>query len=388
MAVHKLNTLDDICALIGGVDGVLKFSPLNKRLISRFVEFKSYCYAQEKFVIPIAYAINREHIPNLQISTFYSHMRDVCDISILFLVNEELSNSINKCNYPALINEIFAEYPFLIKNLNNDNSQISIKDQLFNSSKDLSHLLTDGFNPIIGSQILDAEVSLFSAFEFWVSKIFDSLRPESYNFILQSKSKKIEKELAKYFSGVEVGKISRAAQALAEPQCKNPPFFEIFNFILNKIGKEKYKRDQKLDRKVIDFLRAKRNTVHNGGLYMGREEMRLELGAFKQDLFPGQPIGIEDFAEFLTPYKFVVDIYSNICGYVKSEMQEDFLCMFNVEADLNWMMFPSFILECVKNNDKTYLEEYKERFGISKEQFDRIISNVQSYRNLLDSRQA
>ncbi|WP_241570004.1 hypothetical protein, partial [Rosenbergiella collisarenosi] len=96
---------------------------------------------------------------------------DICDQSISFLMNEEISVGTQRNNFGILLKEI----------LDNEDSPTSI---LFNSKEinidvellayslsDIQDLMVNRINGIIGSQMLDFKISSSSAFEQWINKI-------------------------------------------------------------------------------------------------------------------------------------------------------------------------------------------------------------------------
>ncbi|TNZ83367.1 hypothetical protein, partial [Vibrio parahaemolyticus] len=85
------------------------FDSNNKSRIGAFLSLKDKCFYHESERLGIRFHVNNNNLPFIYFSSFFSHMRDVCDLSILFLINEEVSNSIGRKPYPKLIEEVVSE---------------------------------------------------------------------------------------------------------------------------------------------------------------------------------------------------------------------------------------------------------------------------------------
>ncbi|HHH54384.1 MAG TPA: hypothetical protein ENK91_12055 [Bacteroidetes bacterium] len=83
-----------------------KFDKNNKDKIASFLEVKDKCFFCEKQLLGNLFQINNNNWKFIYYHSFFSLIRDVSDLSLFFLINEEISNSIERKPYPDLIIDI------------------------------------------------------------------------------------------------------------------------------------------------------------------------------------------------------------------------------------------------------------------------------------------
>ncbi|EMN7257863.1 hypothetical protein WB876_004217 [Vibrio vulnificus] len=286
------------------------FDSNNKSRIGAFLSLKDKCFYHESERLGIRFHVNNNNLPFIYFSSFFSHMRDVCDLSILFLINEEVSNSIGRKPYPKLIEEVVSEGFYSKKIMVNNDEVVFENIKIKFTLEEIRDLFVNKFNGMLGSQILDFQVSAFSSFEFWVSKIYEMNKEKIESDLMKSRELKYSKLIDKYREASESDK-SKILQKIIKLPGGFVSFPDKLNCIFKLVDKDKYRRNINEDKDIISFLRANRNTVHNGGVHKGKDHLLLHNNK-SFVLESDKPAYNENYNDLIALIGELVDIYSEI----------------------------------------------------------------------------
>ena len=299
------------------------FDSNNKSRIGAFLSLKDKCFYHESERLGIRFHINNNNLPFIYFSSFFSHMRDVCDLSILFLINEEISNGVGRKPYPKLIEEVMAEGFYSNKITVNNEVVIFDNIKVKFTLEENKELLVNKFNGMLGSQILDFQVSAFSSFEFWISKLYETHKDEFESDLINSRELKYISLIEKHQNASESDK-NKILQKIIKLPGGFFSFPDKINSIFKIIDKDKYRRNINRDKEIVSYLRANRNTVHNGGVHKGKTQtLSYNSKVFK--LEPDKPAYNENYNDLIALIGELVDIYSEIL-YSLESMTPDLYC--------------------------------------------------------------
>lgn|GEM_PF-1221828 len=290
-------------------------------IIAAFLNLKDKCYAYERdFLGHHFFNVNRNKLNFLAYSSFYSHFCDVCDIPLFFLINEEISNSHGRDCFDSLFNEMVGRGHYV--------GGISKTDvEVKNARKELVHLLKFRFNESVGSLMLDFTVSAFSAFECWISKLYGAVCAGHENELMQSRRDKIIKAILNYHESPSSEEMERSIKKIASIPGGFVSFHDKLAAVFKVFHKDRYGRDKAKDLEIIQFLGAKRNTVHNGGVHFGQSKVLTHKGvahsliqgsASRSDSWPGS---LELVGELIDIYTEILKSIENRSDYLPSYIE-------------------------------------------------------------------
>ncbi|MFZ2726352.1 MAG: hypothetical protein WAX77_08890 [Methylococcaceae bacterium] len=142
-----------------------EFDKNNKERIYNLMVFKGRCLSYSNDLM----SNYMQFSPIIKGSNFYNSISCIIDLLLFFFINDEISACL-KGRGP--MNDLFTE--ILIGNYKKEDEKF-----LANAHRDIQDLFQWRTDFVIGSNFLDFTVSTFSAFEYWVSKIYDKLKSES-----------------------------------------------------------------------------------------------------------------------------------------------------------------------------------------------------------------
>lgn len=357
-----------------------KFDKNNKDKIASFLEVKDKCFYYEEKLLGNLFQINNNNWKFIYYHSFFSLIRDVSDLSLFFLINEEISNSIERKPYPDLIIDIITNGHY--KNsitINEKKIDFNI-NKIKQTTDELKELLVWKYNEILGSQLLDFSTSIFSAFEFWISKLYEKYCNEIKEKMLNSRKQKYKKLIDKYnLLDENEEEKDKILIKIIKAQGIYFSFPDKLNSIFKVINKEKYTQSRNIqkDKDLIDFLRASRNTIHNTGIHIGKN-LNFEFNGTIYKLLNNKPQFIQNHSDMILMYGELIDIYANILYsiedieiqvYIKEEQSEQDLNIFN-------MMINGYVL------DKNNLNQEEQELVFSN--FKKIIPNEDKVIKLLD----
>ncbi len=302
------------------------FDENHKKTLSAFMSLKNKCTTLEKFNFYRLYVLNCNNFSFVYANSFYSHMRDICDLSILFMINEEISNATRERLCGNLLSELLVENHLRdVVTFNDKSIKISAED--FNYSLvDIENLMSQRVNQIVGSHMLDFSISAFSAFEKWISTLYSCFSSELDERYYNSRLAKAKKLLDAYAKTTEDQCKDKIVERVLKLQGTYISFPDKLNAILKMIAPNSYPRDLSKDKKIIDFLRIHRNTVHNGGIHHG-EPISVEYNDTYLSMTPGKPLNSNKWVQSIEFTGELIDIYTNIVASI-SDLPPEAYCSF------------------------------------------------------------
>lgn len=353
-----------------------KFDTNQCNLLRGFFSLKEKCFFWEKnFLGEGFYTTNQNKYNFIFYHSFYSSFRDVIDLQIFFLANEELSNITGRCGFDELWNQVFEDD--VEKYYLNESHYIDMKD-----------LFIWRYNPILGSLMLDFLVSAFSAFENWISRLFDKICDKQREIMNNSRKEKVEKFIKDTFknkkdddthlSNEEMDTLISKINSI--PKCDYFSFPDKLECIYKVIDKENYKRNWNEDKNLVNFLAARRNTVHNQGIHKSKnKELR-----FKDKIYTleqGKPYKVEKYTDDLSLISELIDIYTELLRSVPEDIRLNNITSFieyNID-DLSIEILAKICSDIInisdENSELTNLikRNLTEKFSLSEIQVERFI---------------
>ncbi|HGT3363397.1 TPA: hypothetical protein ACM2ZG_002219 [Pseudomonas aeruginosa] len=302
------------------------FDENHKKILAAFITLKNKCTILEKSTFYQLYVLNRNGFSFLYANSFYSHMRDICDLSIAFMINEEISNATQRKLCENLLSELLSENH--LRNLVGFNSQsIKISTEDFNYSLiDIERLMSQRINQIVGSHMHDFSISAFSAFEKWISTLYFCFSSELDQQYYNGRLAKARKLLDTYAKTTEEKSKNEIAERALKLHGTYISFPDKLSAVLKMIMPGGYPRDLSKDKKIIDFLRIHRNTVHNGGVHQG-QPISVEYDDTIFSMAPGKPLYNSSWVRSIEFTGELVDIYTNIVSSI-SDLPPQAYCSF------------------------------------------------------------
>lgn len=287
------------------------FDGNHKKILSAFITLKNKCTYLERYAFRDLYIINKNRFEFVYANTFYSHMRDVCDLSIVFMINEEISNATGRNLCGDLLCELLTEKQLTRKIGFNSASHVVDKDDFKGTLSDIQQLMRFRINHMVGSHMHDFSISAFSAFENWISMLYSSFSLEFEKYYYESKLKKTKRLLECYATA----KDQEAKDKIIGRMMKLPGSYVSFpdklNAVLKKLKPNTYPRNLDEDKRIIEFLRIHRNTVHNGGIHHGKPTS-INYHGVDFTLETGKPLYNHSWSESIELTGELIDIYTNI----------------------------------------------------------------------------
>lgn len=256
--------------------------------------------------ILISSASDSHHIDaQTPLSTFFSSMSDVIDIFIINFINEEVSASRQEREpLCAIIDHIKC----MCKTTDHE-------WYLAISTRDCIDLFSKRIDFYIGSSFVDFSVSTYSAFEFWVCKLYSDLKREkgSSGSKVRSIKKIIEENIG--MGRIESTAIEQAATEIVGKYMSYISGSEKIDFVMS-CAKQNYRRDIKHDSETIYFCRNMRNSIHNLGTHEGNN-ITIDGGDYgKASLSTGNPAYCENFSINISLCADIVEIYNEIISSI------------------------------------------------------------------------
>lgn len=287
----------------------IKFDSKIKTLIGGLLELQDECYHQENFFLGESFFnINKNKLGFIYYHSFYSLFRDICSTPLYFLINEEVSNAHGRDYFPVLLNEIINEGHYTVKKKHHSYNQ---NIDLQHTYEELSHLLINNYNELFGSQMLDFQISSYSAFENWITKLYNSLCPDHKTEIIEKRKAAIKNLLKTYNSNPSDIELDKTVTNLFEIKGDFISFPDRVNEIYKKIDHSLYKRTINKDKDIILFIGKIRNTVHNSGIHNGKNSS-INVNGHTHNLEKGKPYKSPSWIETLKLTKELILIYTEL----------------------------------------------------------------------------
>lgn len=258
---------------------------------------------------------------SLQNSDLDAHRFDFIHLSrtvttqlIYLIINEEISNAIDRTPLPELYNQLW---------IGDDNEGINY---IFRGNSYYNRYVEDifvnRFNDNLQAFFFDYQFSMWSAFELSISNIFSEFSDEFYiDYLNQSHFNKLCKLLNKKI--IEKLKLDvRQNEILNElvPEVKGD-FLKLFprfissddkiNYLFKSVINKTYTRDVKKDKMTLHFIRSLRNTAHNNGIHFGND-IEVFIKEEKYELVKGEHGSFGSDLNTIKIYFELLEIYSCI----------------------------------------------------------------------------
>lgn len=250
-------------------------------------------------------------IINIHSANFYTTVADLLKPFILYLINDEISACLEERGPIQLLETELFKYV-------NQNERSDFVSGL----SEIQNTFFVGLNFIYGSLSIDLTIHMFSAFEFYISKLYEFVKnqythknlkrkrlekylQEYHNIILEQEKCCINNRLKEYNEKIESLKNKIMTNCSSYVSGK-----EKIDFIISKI--ENYsERSLDKDIEIINFLHMARNTVHNLGNNAGKDTS-LQVNGNRVSLPHGKKMDCTDYIVYIDIFGELVDIYKAI----------------------------------------------------------------------------
>lgn len=285
------------------------FDENHKKIICAFMALKNKAIFLERGTLLGNYNLNRNNLPFIRVYNYYTSLKAVCDLPIVFMINEELSNLAARQHCPDLLIEMYDEKHLTpVVHVNGKVARLS-NDDFLNSMSDIRGLLSNRINEMVGSLMLDFTVSAFSCFENWVSKLYSGYAEKLEADYEKSRREKVLDLLGQYGEAESDDARLKCLEDLLSIRGAYRSFPDKINALYKMVEKENYARDVKKDKKIIEFLGACRNTVHNSGFHRGKPR-QVECNGITYVLETNRPWYNKSYLQSIAIIGELVDIYS------------------------------------------------------------------------------
>ncbi|RUR34441.1 hypothetical protein [Vreelandella nanhaiensis] len=316
---------------IGKYCDELEYQVGNKHRIGAFLSLKDVCsYYESKHFLSDLEESGYPKNP-VTISSFFGHVKTVCEQSLMFFTCSEISNSVQARPLAALLTQILNEGHYGKKIIIQGKPYTLSGDSLSDSLNCLNDLFVNRYDQTVGSHILDFQVSIFSAFEYWISKISENYGNEMTERYTLSRLRKCSKHLDDYEKASSEEEKNKHLSRLRSVPGNFISFPDKFNFVMNKAGEKNYPRDLRIDKDIVDFIRAARNTVHNGGVHKGND-IELVHKEVTYKLIKNKPMLHENYNDWIGFCASLVDIYESIITVLKNDLDKESLRYLSTEV--------------------------------------------------------
>lgn len=299
-----------------------EFDENNCALIGGFLALKEMCFFYEKhFLSEVFFNTNLNKFDFIYYRSFYSDFRDVCDLPLFFLINEEISNAHGRDHLPKIIKQAFKSKSFTTYFQDEEKPQ---REE--HQYKDIIELLKYRYNGIVGSAMLDFTVSSFSVFDRWINVLYEKACSNHKEKIINSRVEKISVQLKKYKQSSEEHSAEEISKKILSIPGKFISLPDKINGIYELIDKKSYVRDFRKDIDIIDFLSKKRNTVHNLGEHRGQNQT-ITVDEIDHELSTGKPAHSASWLNSLELIGHLLKIYTELLSSIpnKADFVDSFI---------------------------------------------------------------
>lgn len=173
---------------------------------------------------------------------------------------------------------------------------------------DFPDLFRDRTEFIIGSCFLDFIVGTYSAFEMFMGKIYEQIRPK------YSRSGKQAKHVARLIEEYNKATSEERPEVLNRIIKTGGDFVSgvvKIDFVMSKLS-DSYARILAEDRATIQFYANARNSIHNLGVSASAKDFRRPTTDSEITLLSGQPMHSHDFSDITRLCGELVEIYLSV----------------------------------------------------------------------------
>ncbi|KHL70974.1 hypothetical protein SF06_03840 [Pseudomonas flexibilis] len=287
------------------------FDENHKKIIAAFMALKNKAILLEKHTLRGIYQINKNRLPFIELRNYYANLRDVCDLPIVFMMNEELSNTAARHLCGELLVEMLEER-HLTPGVQVDGKPVALVHEDFEATlSDIRALFSDRINGMVGSLMLDFTVSAFSCFEHWITKLYDGYAEKLEAAYEQGRRDKVVKLLERYGEAKSDEERSKRLNGILNVRGPYRSFPDKINALYKMVDKQRYGRDINHDKDIIRFLGACRNTVHNSGLHL-KDPLQITCNGITYFLEAHRPWYSASYPQSIALLGELADIYSHL----------------------------------------------------------------------------
>ncbi|EAT8527862.1 hypothetical protein ACGJWK_001792 [Klebsiella aerogenes] len=254
------------------------------------------------------------------IGTFFSDFSDEIDLPLLFIMNDELTNSNHRIGITELINSCVKnnKYYHYLELKHGDNSTALIE-------KDLNDIYVWQADKLIHMLLTRFFINIFSVFEYWTCKAYDAIKNKHAS--KNTKLKKLEERLLRYVELTQTGNTDALDELKMEIFTKTNSYVssrEKIDFILSKITytglSDKTQRSKATE--LVHFLFSLRNTIHNIGINKSGNDYSIEINNTKVELKNNCGPTFYNYAKFIDSLHLLIDLYCDLFMYLGDECPE------------------------------------------------------------------
>ncbi|MDR9863297.1 MULTISPECIES: hypothetical protein [Pseudomonas] len=329
------------------------FDSNHKLIIAAFLALKNKAIILEKHTLRGNYQINKNRLPFFMVHNYYSHLRDVCDLPIVFMMNEELSNTAARHLCPELVVEMLEEQ-HLTPRVQVDGKGAALEHEDFKASlSDISALFSDRINGMVGSLMLDFTVSAFSCFEHWITKLYGGYAETLEADYEKSRKDKVSKLLKRHGESNSDEDRSKYLNEILEVRGPHRSIPDKINALYKMVDEQKYGRNINHDKNIIQFLGACRNTVHNAGLHR-KDPLQIICNGITYSLDTDRPWYNASYPQSIALLGELVDIYSHLIRSL-DDYPLDAVCE-EIKRQPDMMLFETAVEHAYRSDGQTPLE--------------------------------
>jgi len=309
----------------------------------------------EKCTLRGNYSLNKNNLPFIRVYNYYTNLKAVCDLPIVFMINEELSNLAARQHCPDLLIEMHDE-KHLTPDVHVSGKLARLSDEDFLASmSDIRELLSGRINEMVGSLMLDFTVSAFSCFENWISKLYSGYAEKLEAAYEKGRREKVIDLLKQHGEASSDDAKLKCLEKILSVRSGYRSFPDKINALYKMVEKKNYARDIKKDKEIIEFLGACRNTVHNSGFHRGKSR-QITCNGITYDLQINRPWYSKSYPQSIALLGELTDIYSAL---IKSLDDWPWEVVFEETSDTVPMMkFEHAVDLAFRSDGKTALEDY------------------------------
>lgn len=240
---------------------------------------------------------------------FFGLAESVADQFMYFLMKDQMSESRDNQELEILCYDLlFAE--------NNDTFSIEpcfAELKYVELKSYMAKLVVAEFNSFLSGQFYDFYVSYWSCFEACINQICEPYEMEIQKKLNRSRCRKMKKFLNDLYEDWPnreeiISRFEKGEETFNEGFGQYTSFPDKYTYLIKNVIGSHYTRDQKADRRILEFCGAQRNTVHNNGVHL-KADMQIEIEGRVFRLKKAEKSYTEDFSQIFVLAREIFDIY-------------------------------------------------------------------------------
>lgn len=294
--------INNLCNLLNHIEDVRKKRKINSpsMIDKNGRDIDGFYYLSESVLCQLLYSLTKDELSQSENNLYLDHL-------VFNIVLDEYTNN-NQLKYTDYLSFEDSEF---------DKRYEQIR-------KIISSLYCEHFNEIISGIFFDFYVSYWSLFESCINFIVSPYNKKIQISANDSETKKVRiflNKLCSEDSSINTDSLLKCFDNNKELFLKKFAKYVSFNDKINYLFKHvliDYSRDKKNDRKIIEFCAAKRNTIHNNGLHLKRDQ-NICIKGKTFSLNNNDYSKVDSYSELFIIAEELFDIYDAIvCSYKTS----------------------------------------------------------------------